>query len=362
MVTLTIDGRETSVAEGTTILEAARGLGIRIPTLCHVEGFPPSASCFLCAVQIDGRATLAPSCAMPAADGMVVHTDSDDVRASRKMALELLLSDHVGDCIGPCRTGCPARLDIPGFISLMTAGDYRRAAEVVADDLDAARLARPHLSRASASSGAGAAMPASRCRSPACTGSSPIATSPPDAPYVPRREPASGKRVAIVGAGPAGLTAALNLLRRGHGVVIFDAHPEPGGMLRYGIPEFRLPRRVLDTGDRGHPGAGRRVPHAAAARARRHARRPAPGVRCGVPRHRRAGESQGLGCPGEELARPVDRFPRERRRGRPPALGRDVVVVGGGNSAIDAARTAIRLGRERRCACSTGARGARCRA
>ena len=66
MVTLKIDGRETSVARGTTILEAARRLEIRIPTLCHVENFPPAASCFLCAVQVEGRATLAPSCAMPA--------------------------------------------------------------------------------------------------------------------------------------------------------------------------------------------------------------------------------------------------------------------------------------------------------
>ena len=114
MVTLKIDGWEVSVGEGTTILEAARRLAIRIPTLCHVENFPPSASCFLCAVEIEGRAILSPSCAMPVSEGIVVHTDSDEVRASRKMALELLLSDHVGDCVGPCRTGCPARLDIPG--------------------------------------------------------------------------------------------------------------------------------------------------------------------------------------------------------------------------------------------------------
>ena len=55
LVQLTIDGREIEVEEGTTILEAARRLEIRIPTLCHVEGFEPSASCFICAVQIDGQ-------------------------------------------------------------------------------------------------------------------------------------------------------------------------------------------------------------------------------------------------------------------------------------------------------------------
>ena len=105
MVTLTIDGQDISVEEGATILDAAVMLGIRVPTLCKVENFPPSASCFLCAVKIEGRGNLAPSCATPAENGMIVHTDSDEVRASRKTSLELLLSDHVGDCIGPCRTG-----------------------------------------------------------------------------------------------------------------------------------------------------------------------------------------------------------------------------------------------------------------
>ena len=120
-VNLTIDGRPVAVPPGTTILAAARTLGIAIPTLCHVEGFEHSASCFLCAVKIEGRPNLWPSCATPAAEGMVVITDSDEVRDARKTSLELLLSDHAGDCVGPCRTGCPARLDIPGFIAGIAA-------------------------------------------------------------------------------------------------------------------------------------------------------------------------------------------------------------------------------------------------
>jgi formate dehydrogenase major subunit len=245
MVRLTIDGRETSVEDGTSILDAARRLGIRIPTLCYVENFPPSASCFLCAVQIEGQESLSPSCAMPAADGMVVRTDSDDVRASRKMALELLLSDHVGDCIGPCRTGCPARFDIPGFLTQVSAGDVRRSAEIASDflTLPAAlgricpRLCEEHCHRCekgeSLSVGHLHRFAADRDLASA-------------ARYIPRKEKASGKKVAIVGAGPAGLSAAYHLLRRGHAATLFDAHPDPGGMLRYGIPAFRLPRHVLD--------------------------------------------------------------------------------------------------------------------
>jgi NADH dehydrogenase/NADH:ubiquinone oxidoreductase subunit G len=118
---ITIDGRSVQVQPGETILQAARKLGISIPTLCHVQGFTPSASCYLCAVQIEGRPNRWPSCAMPAAEGMIVTTDSDVVRTARKTALELLISDHAGDCVGPCRTGCPARLDIPNFIARIAA-------------------------------------------------------------------------------------------------------------------------------------------------------------------------------------------------------------------------------------------------
>ena len=245
MVKLTIDGRETHVEEGTTILEAARRLGIRIPTLCHVENFPPAASCFLCAVQIEGRESLSPSCAMPVAEGMVVHTDSDEVRAASKMALELLLSDHVGDCIGPCRTGCPARFDIPGFLTQISSGDRRER-----------RKLPPIFSRCPAALGRICPrLCEQRCHR--CETGESLSVGhlhrfaadhdlASEARYIPRKEKASGKKVAIVGAGPAGLTAAYHLLRRGHAAILFDAHPQPGGMLRYGIPAFRLPRHVLD--------------------------------------------------------------------------------------------------------------------
>ena len=133
MITLTIDGRRVTVEAGSTVLDAAKWLGIRIPTMCHVPGIEPAASCFLCAVQIEGRRTLSPSCAMPAAEGMVVATDSADVRTVRKMALELLLSDHAGECVAPCAAKCPAGLDIPGFVNGIATGDARHAMQVIGD-------------------------------------------------------------------------------------------------------------------------------------------------------------------------------------------------------------------------------------
>jgi formate dehydrogenase major subunit len=341
-VTLTIDGQSVTVEPGTTVLEAARALGIRIPTLCHVDGLPPSSSCFLCAVQVEGRATLAPSCAMPAASSMVVHTDTDEIRASRKMALELLLSDHAGDCVGPCMTGCPARFDIPGFLTEVSAGHDRRSAEIAADFLALpASLGRicPRLCE----------QRCHRCDAEAALSVGGLHRFAADRDmasgerYVPRPDAASGKRVAIVGAGPAGLSAAYNLLRRGHGVVLFDAHDEPGGMLRYGIPAFRLPHEVLAQEIDiirvlgGEFRMGRRL---GADITLDELRRDFDAVFLAIG----AQGSRGLDCPGEDLAMPAIGFLEHAATGRRDDIGDDVLVIGGGNTAMDASRTAVRLG------------------
>jgi formate dehydrogenase major subunit len=363
-INLTIDGLPVTVAPGTTILSAARQLGLSIPTLCHVEGFEPSASCFLCAVKIEGRPNLWPSCATPAAEGMSVVTDSEEVRAARKTSLELLLSDHAGDCVGPCKTGCPARLDIPNFIAQIAAGNHRKATEIVTEELTLpASLGRvcprfceqrcrqceveealsirnlhrfaadQHLAQCSL---VGQASRLSGGR---------LAPGPAELPaHSAGGTPAPlAKRVAIVGAGPAGLAAAHHLLQRGHGAVLFDAHPHAGGMLRYGIPAFRLPRQVLDAEIQmiRNLGAEFRL----GKRLGRDftlddLRRDFDAVFLAIG----AQGSRGLGCPGEDLATPALEFLEKLTDGPLPAVGSDVVVVGGGNTAMDACRCAVRLG------------------
>ncbi len=344
-VTLTIDGRATTVEAGTTLLAAARGLGIRIPTLCHVDGFPPSSSCFLCTVEVEGRQTLAPSCAMPAAEGMVVHTNTDEIRASRRMALELLLSDHAGDCIGPCMNGCPAGFDIPGFLTQLAAGEDRRSAEIASDFLVLpASLGRicPRLCE----------QRCHRCDSDAALSVGGLHRFAADtdlasaAPYVPRQAGDTGKRVAIVGAGPAGLSVACHLRRRGHAAVVFDAHEAAGGMLRYGVPAFRLPRAVLDQEIDNIRALGVEF---------RLGRR--LGLDMSIEDLRRtfdavflalgAQRSRAIECPGDEHALGAIDFLERVETGRAPDIGRDVVVLGGGNTAMDAARTAVRLGAAR---------------
>ena len=329
-----IDGREIAVEPGTTILEAARRLGVEIPTLCHVPGSEPSASCFLCCVQVEGRRALSPSCAMPVADGMVVETATDDVRASRKMALELLLSDHAGDCVAPCAVRCPAGLDIPGFVRQIAGGGPREAMEILFGTLSLpGTLGRvcPRLCEEG-------------CRR--CDHDDPLAiaalhrwatdeNSHSPAPYEPPPAPSSGKSVGIIGAGPAGLTAAFYLLRQGHAATLYDAQPLPGGMLRYGIPAYRLPRAALDAeidvirrlGASFEMGRRWGQDFSLEDLRRRH---DAVFLAIGAQR------SRALGCPGDELALAGLDFLERVAKDDPPPLGASVLVIGGGNTAMDA--------------------------
>jgi len=337
MVSLTIDGRRISVEPGTTVLAAAKWLGIRIPTLCHVPGIEPASSCFLCAVQIEGRRTFSPACAMPVAEGMVVVTQSEDIRAARKMALELLLSDHAGECVAPCAAQCPAGLDIPGFVYGVATGDHRRSAEVIARRLAlpgslgriCPRLCERQCRRADLDQGLSIGA---------------LHRYVADlAHHAPPRAPSTGKRVAIVGAGPAGLAAAYYLLQNGHACTLFDAHPLPGGMLRYGIPANRLPKDALDgeidairqLGARFRMGE-RWGEHFSLADLRQ--QHDAVFVAIGAQR------AQGLHCEGEEHAVAGIQFLERVASGNPLPPGNDVAVIGGGNTAMDCARSAVRLG------------------
>src|SRR5438309_281743 len=92
MVTLTIDGQELEMAEGSTLLDACRELGIDTPTLCYGETLTPANACRICVVELEGARTLVPACSRRVEAGMVIHTDSPRVRHSRKMVIEFLAS------------------------------------------------------------------------------------------------------------------------------------------------------------------------------------------------------------------------------------------------------------------------------
>lgn len=98
MINLAINGIELQVPDGTTLLQAAAKVGVNIPTLCHIEGCPPKGACRVCLVEVKNARSLVASCAMPAQEGMRVFTASKRVRDARKMVVELMLSEHDGDC------------------------------------------------------------------------------------------------------------------------------------------------------------------------------------------------------------------------------------------------------------------------
>jgi glutamate synthase (NADPH) small chain len=242
---LQIDNHDIHAPQGATILEAARLAGVEIPSLCAREGCNPEVSCMVCVVKVAGRSGLVPSCATIATEGMVVESDSEEVQAARRAALELLLSDHLGDCLAPCHISCPTGMNIPRMIRSIQDGRFREAIETVK-----AHIALP------ATLGRICDAPCERaCRRGAhdasvsirllkrFVGDTDLASSES---FSPSRAPESRKRVAIVGAGPAGLSAAFHLLQQGHACTILDARDEPGGMLRYGVDPDRLPREVLD--------------------------------------------------------------------------------------------------------------------
>jgi formate dehydrogenase major subunit len=119
MIHLTINGKSITAPEGATILEAARANDIYIPTLCYDEAVEVYGACGLCVVEAEGIPKLLRSCSAKVSEGMVVNTESERVIQSRKIALELLMSAHDGDCIAPCQLNCPARTDCQGYVGLI---------------------------------------------------------------------------------------------------------------------------------------------------------------------------------------------------------------------------------------------------
>jgi len=245
MPRLLIDAREVEVAPGATLLDAARRAGLEIPTLCFLDGCTPATSCMVCVVKVRNPDRLLPACGARAEDGMEVESETQEVRTARRTALELLLSDHPGDCIAPCQSICPARMDIPRMLRQAAAGDWASAAATARSalvlpatlgricpapcekgcrraDHDAALAIRSLHRRAADSDLAAAGRTLPPCK------------------------PATGKRAAVIGAGPCGLAAAWRLLQDGIACTLFDDQDKPGGMLRLSVPETQLPRDVLD--------------------------------------------------------------------------------------------------------------------
>ena len=344
-ITLTIDGKKIVAEEGMTILNVATQNGIKIPNLCYDGRVELYGACGLCTVEVEGNPKLLRACSTKVADGMVVHTQTERIKASRKVALELLLSDHTGDCVAPCSKACPAGTDCQGYVGLIANGEYKEAVKLIKEKLPLpASIGRicPHPCE-------------KQCRRQYVDEPISIAflkgfVGDMDLlgdTYVPEIEPDTNKKVAIIGGGPAGLTAAYFLRKNGHSVTIFEQMPKMGGMLRYGIPEYRLPKAVLDKEiklieDMGvtlknNVNIGKDILFEEIKN-----NFDATLVAIG------AWNSSKMRVHGEDLDGVwggID-FLREVALGNKPEIGKNVAVCGGGNTAMDACRVAVRLGAE----------------
>ncbi|MFH1074807.1 MAG: FAD-dependent oxidoreductase [Candidatus Firestonebacteria bacterium] len=240
-----INGKTYEFKEGCTILECASENGISIPTMCYLKETGALTSCFICAVEVEGKANLLPACATKAKEGMVIITDSIRVREARKKALELLLSDHTGDCLGPCHMGCPAHINIPKFIGELCRGDNKAAIitikKSVALPAVLGRICPEICEKVCRRNDKDS--PVAICHLKRYAADFDLLS--PD-PYLPSVAKSTGKRVAVIGGGAAGLTAAYYLKQFGHEVTVFEKNEKLGGGLRSGVKKERLPEEVLD--------------------------------------------------------------------------------------------------------------------
>ncbi|MBR5217783.1 MAG: (2Fe-2S)-binding protein, partial [Oscillospiraceae bacterium] len=122
MVTLTIDHKTVTVPEGTTILDAARSINQKIPTLCYLKGINEIGACRICIVEVEGHERLIPSCDNVVSEGMVVYTNSPRVREARRVNLRLLLSQHDTKCTQCTRSGNCTLQDLCNDYNLL--GDH----------------------------------------------------------------------------------------------------------------------------------------------------------------------------------------------------------------------------------------------
>ncbi len=110
---VTINNKKTSVTVGETILQAATRIGIDIPNMCYKKEIGHINSCMICIVKDVATGEFIPACSTKISDGLVIETDTEELRVMRREGLEFLLSEHIGDCESPCTLACPAGLNIP---------------------------------------------------------------------------------------------------------------------------------------------------------------------------------------------------------------------------------------------------------
>lgn len=350
-INVKLNGEIVSGFKGETIYECATRHGVKIPTLCNDPRLEPYSSCYVCVVEVVGTRGHQPSCSTYLAPGMEINTETASVKLARKTALDLLLSNHYADCLGPCKQTCPAGVDVQGYISLIDKGRYTDAVALIKETNPLPAICGRVCVRPCE-----AACRRQLMEEGAAVGIDYLKRFAADrdleskTKFVPQLKADTGKKVAIIGAGPGGLSTAYFLRLQGHHVEIFEAAKAPGGWLRYGIPEYRLPNDVLDQEVKNITELGVQIHY-----------------------EKRLGQNlsyqfikenfdatiltigsqkgTGVGCKGDDAANVfagIDFLKNMESTGQKYDFsGKTVVVVGGGNTAMDCCRTSIRCKAEK---------------
>jgi len=244
-VNIKINNKEYNIPSGITVHQAASSKGIDIPVMCENEELEHFSSCMVCLVKDSKNGKLFPSCSMTVQEGMEIITEDEEVLEARKISLELLLSEHVGDCEAPCVTSCPAHMDIPEMNRLLVGDKYAEALKLIKNDIALpavlGRICPAPCEAACRRKGIDGAV--SICLLKRFAGDTDLNI---ENPFIPELAEDSGRKVAIIGGGPAGLSATYYLRKRGHAVSLFEKNEKLGGDLR--VPELskKLPEEVLD--------------------------------------------------------------------------------------------------------------------
>ncbi|MFQ0974894.1 formate dehydrogenase subunit alpha [Vibrio campbellii] len=343
MIEIVIDGKYRIVEKGLTLLEAAKVCGVEIPSLCGMNKSNEKVPCDLCVVEVESGGTKR-ACELEVYRGLNVVTQSEQLSEHRKKALNRIMTDHYADCEAPCKTACPAGVDIQSYLYHIAQNDHQKAIEVIK------RTLPMPLS-------IGRVCPAfceSECRRSLVD--EPIAIRQlkrhaADADlyaheaYVPEKKPSKGLNIAIVGSGPGGLTAGYYLSNEGYDVTVFESMPKAGGWLRYGIPEYRLPKDILDkeielmcrNGMQVHTNQKLGVDFTLSQLSEEYdAVCLAVGASQAVEMHYTGSDLEGCYLGVDYLKDYVTE--------QNYVTGQKVAVIGGGNTAIDCARTARRAG------------------
>ncbi|KJS15452.1 MAG: 4Fe-4S ferredoxin [Peptococcaceae bacterium BRH_c4b] len=248
----------------------------------------------------------------------------------------------------PCRAACPAGVNAQGYIQLIKKGEYTRAWQMVYRD-------NPFP----AACGRVCTHP---CQSKCYRGNvdeplnimqlkrvaADYAYNNLDELPLPEKAEPKGKKVAVIGAGPAGLSAAYQLIKKGYGVTVFEALPVGGGMMRVGIPEYRLPKKLVELEINLLEKMGVEIKYNTRLGKDITVQGLMDGGYSAVFLAIGAHKGTQLGVPGEDLAGVIHGVPflRQVALGEKVEIGKKVAVIGGGNTAMDCARTALRLGAE----------------